>query len=413
MVSEMINVNNTIQLNHMQQKILELLSITLHNSDNISKQNIDWEAIYNECKKQTVQIIAWRGLKSSLLPNDIREKWKKTVIASIYNNYQITWAHLEIHEIMKNNEIPYVILKGCASALYYPEPLDRIMRDVDFLVDLRDLKRAGNALMENGFVPYDSEERYHIGYIKGNIHVEMHFEAPGVPKGKEGKSIKQYLSNIIEDAQTVKVEGKELRVPSKFHHGLVLLLHTCQHLIGEGIGLRHLCDWGVFASSMSSSEFCNIFEKKLKSVGLWRFARILTQTSIDYLKSPYENWVGKNESILTLGIIQDIFNAGNFGRKDTKRWYVSYFISNRGKKTIANRSLIGQFFSSMNEIVFQNNPYLKKCPILITFGWLFYGIRYLIRMKQGIRPVLKPKYLVENAVLRRNLYRQLELFKKE
>ena len=55
-------------------------------------------------------------------------------------------------------------------------------------------------------------------------------------------------------------------MPSHFHHGLNLLLHTNQHLLGEGLGLRHLCDWAVFAAGFSDEEFRELFEEKLKAV---------------------------------------------------------------------------------------------------------------------------------------------------
>ena len=48
----------------------------------------------------------------------------------------------------------------------------------------------------------------------------------------------------MEKAEEVLFEGEKIRIPAPFHHGLILLLHTVHHMLGEGIGLRHLCDWG-------------------------------------------------------------------------------------------------------------------------------------------------------------------------
>lgn len=38
--------------------------------------------------------------------------------------------------------IPYVILKGCASASYYPYPFDCALEDVDFIVGKENFKIA-------------------------------------------------------------------------------------------------------------------------------------------------------------------------------------------------------------------------------------------------------------------------------
>ena len=54
------------------------------------------------------------------------------MIASAYHNLQVAWQHLLVDRLMEKGRIPYVILKGSASGVYYPSPMDRIMGDVDF-----------------------------------------------------------------------------------------------------------------------------------------------------------------------------------------------------------------------------------------------------------------------------------------
>lgn len=63
------------------------------------------------------------------------------------------------------------------------------------------------------------------------------------------------------------------------------------HLLGEGIGLRHLCDWAVFADSLKEKEFRSLFETKLKSIGLWKFACILSQVCYKYLHCHNLSWL--------------------------------------------------------------------------------------------------------------------------
>ena len=58
-----------------------------------------------------------------------------------------------ISEALIEKNIPYVFLKGAAliSAGYYDFPGQRLSMDIDLLVDLRDLDRAYDALVELGF----------------------------------------------------------------------------------------------------------------------------------------------------------------------------------------------------------------------------------------------------------------------
>ena len=327
-------------LSKTEKTILILLSRDLFKTFRSIPQDPDWEEVYQECLRQSVPILVWNALDKAQIPVDTVERWKNTVIASAYHNLQVAWQHLLVDRLMEKGSIPYVILKGSASGAYYPAPMDRIMGDVDFLVSPDHLERAGEILKAEGFTPWEEEHICHVVYRKENIHLEMHFEPAGVPYGKPGELVREYMKDVMEKAREIQVEGEKLRVPSRFHHGLILLLHTSHHLTGEGIGLRHLCDWAVFVASMTDEEFRQLFEEKLKAIGMWRFARILTQTCTRYLGCPARPWTGKEEPDLTAAMIRDIFDGGNFGNKEENRKQEAYLISNRGKDGVGKRSIL-------------------------------------------------------------------------
>lgn len=400
-----------------EQAVLALSGKSLFQTgQRMPARDADWQGIYEECCQQAVPAIAWKSVDREELPKELADRWKDTVVAQAYHSLQVTWQHRQVHELMEQAEIPYVILKGCASAAYYPAPLERIMGDVDFLVRPQDLARAGQVLEAEGFVPWEEAHICHVVYRKERAHLEMHFEPAGVPHGRPGELIREYLKDIMEQGREIEVEGGKLRIPSPFHHGLVLLLHTSHHLVGEGIGLRHLCDWAVFAASLSDQEFRALFEEKLKAIGMWRFAQLLTQVCIRYLGMPERSWpgkAGKEDRELTRALIRDVFAGGNFGTKDENRWHESYLISTRGKDGVKERSLVRQFFLSMNEIVYTHIPAARRWPVIIPFGWLIYGCRYMIRMLKGQRPRPHVSAMMEGAAKRKAVYSRLKLFEVE
>lgn len=400
-------------LSKTEKTILILLSRDLFKTSRSIPEDPDWEEVYQECRRQSVPILVWNALDKDRISGETAGKWKDTVIASAYNNLQIAWQHLLTDRLMEKGKIPYVILKGSASAAYYPAPMDRIMGDVDFLVRPSDLERAGEILKGEGFIPWEEEHICHVVYRRDKIHLEMHFEPAGVPYGKPGELVREYMKDVMEQAREIEVEGEKLRVPSPFHHGLILLLHTSHHLTGEGVGLRHLCDWAVFAASMTDEEFRRLFEEKLKAIGMWRFARILTQTCVRYLGCPARSWTGKEEPGLTAEMIRDIFDGGNFGNKEENRKHEAYLISNRGKNGVGKHTFLWQIGASMNEIVYTHMPAARKFPVLLPAGWAFYGGRYLIRMLRGQRSRIHPRQMLEGASSRREIYRRLRLFERE
>lgn len=392
----------------IEQVLLDMMANSLFNANRpIDSEEINWMLVWYEAYVQAVSLNAFSGAapKSCTLEaiSGIREKLNNALREVVHVNKE----HIRLHNIMTEAEIPYVILKGAASAAYYPDPLLRTMGDVDFLIDRSNVDKACKVLEEKGFKRNPKEHEKHIVYYDETAHYEMHIEPAGIPKGDTGDKIRELLKDIIEKSHECETLFGTIRVPSDFHHGLVILLHTCCHLTSEGIGLRQLCDWATFVSSFSEDDFCKIFEESLKSVGLWRFAQVLTQTSVKYLGCPEHCWVGAENAELTEGVIKDIFKNGNLGQKNSTSMQESLFLTGNGKK----ESLVKHFFSSINEIVYFYWNFTRKLKFLLPLGWLFFGGRYIIRSFLGKRPKINIKNIKSEATTRSDLYEEMELFK--
>lgn len=392
-----------------QSTILQLLSKALFGRKVVISRQ-DWIKVLGEAKNQAVVQLVDSAIDKSLLSPEEAKAWKRVTIAGIGNNIRVNHNHSQLHEWMTG--IPYVILKGAASASYYPVPTYRSMGDVDFMVKAEDLDKTGKVLEEHGLKPWDEEHISHIVYRGPGMHYEMHFNLAGMPKGTAGDLVKEYTKDIFEKAQEVTVDTGKAMLPSPFHHGLILLLHTCHHLTGEGIGLRHLCDWAVFENSFSERDFLELFEKKLKKIGLWRFAQILTRASIKYLGADDKTWAIVDEQLVD-ALMEDILTGGNFGRKDDSRSIQTMLISDRGKDGVGKVSMSGQFRKSVNDLIYLKWPSARKYKLLLPIGWVFFGVRRLIREITGKRKKTNIAKLVDGAGQRRELYRQFQLYETE
>lgn len=378
----------------------------------VELSNENWEVVLNEARLQAVVQLAFAGLDKTLLSADELEKWETASALMIANNIRINYNHELLHKWLNEAGIPYVILKGCASAAYYPIPVYRCMGDVDFLVPIDKLEQAGKILESNGLTPWKEEHIAHIVYKKEGMHLEMHFNVAGLPEGRAGEMVRVYMSDIFEQSSLQHVGNGEMILPSPFHHGLILLLHTCHHMTGEGVGLRHLCDWAVFANSFSDEEFRAMFEEKLKAVGLWKFAKVLTAVSIKYLGADEKQWAQCDEKLVD-DIMKDILSGGNFGRKDVSRSLQTMLISDRGKNGVGNTSMTVQAVRSANSIVRHHWPKAKNLPILLPAGWAYFGGRRIFRELTGKRNKTNITQLVEDSSERRSLYAQLHLYESD
>ena len=398
-----------------QKCLIDCLSAMLFDKKLEISDDIDLDKVIYEAKAQSVVSYIYPVLKP-YLTDEQKSKFQTLNRWLTANNVRVEFEHMELDALMQENKIPYVIIKGLVSASYYPHSELRTLGDVDFLVDKNDMDRAGKALKKVGFVPtQDDEHECHIAYHRKpapSIPIsiwEMHWEPNGIPNRKEGDILRDYFSTILNDSS---YNGKFF-VPSKFHHGLILIIHTATHLINTGVGLRHICDWAAFVSKIEEGEFCAIFEYKLKKVGLWKFAQLLTQLSVKFFGCPYKKWIGEIDEEYIDEMMADIFKGGNFGYKDDQRINQAKLITSHDKGSVDDSSLAGQFFTTMNEKSRLVMPITKKIPVLLPIGWIYVGIRHLLRIKSNERPEINLKEMVSGANKRKAIYREFRLYEKE
>ena len=392
-----------------QKTVLQLLSSAMFRKPFIAEKEVDWKAVFDECKAQSVASLAFSALPKSEVQQTVYEQWKAVVNGSLAVNSKISYAHTMLNELLNQAGIPYVILKGCASAEYYDDPLLRTMGDVDFYVPQDSFEKADKLLTKNGFQFNEIDHEYEKAYTKDDVVFELHNTVNGVPGGKVGTEIRHYFDDIFETAKLKHFDLAEYYSPSPFHHGLVMLLHVARHMITGGIGLRHFCDWAVFIDKVSN-DFSALFEDKLKRVGLWRFAQIMTQFCTEFLGLKLQAWAGEVDKQLLLDLKDDVFAGGNFGHKDLSRADEAKFITSRKKGTVNNDSSLKQAVLSANEIVRKHWKFADKVPFVYPFGWLFFGGRYALKTAVGKRDKVKVRALVEGAEKRKDIYKDLKLF---
>ena len=389
--------------------LLSLLSNALFGTPIDITEDVDWQEVYQESVAQSVSALAFSNLDKSILPEEVAIAWEELTYQVMMSNMQVDSDHAKLHQILSSAKIPYVILKGNASASYYPDPMLRAMGDVDFLIDKQSVGKVDLLLRKNGFEAQPNNHECERAYHKGISVWELHWDVNGVPGGEVGKKIHEYLSDMIEKAEPASLTNGEYLSPTPFHHGLVMLLPVARHMLTGGIGLRHLCDWAVFVDRIGD-DFLGIFEDKLKNAGLWRFAQLLTQLSVVYLKCPEQSWMGELEYDLLDALKDDLFAAGNFGHKDMTRADEAKFITSNKKGNVNDDSDFKQAILSANEIVRKHWRFADKVPIVYPAGWAFFGGRYAVRSLMGKRKKMNVKDLANSARTRKEIYQKIKLF---
>ena len=411
-------------MNDVHSLLLQVVSAALFDKKAPDVAANQLMPLVHESKAQAVYPLAFTVIDSQLQEKLTDEQY--AACSEEFFRYAIAGTqnlaeHSELHELMTSNEMPYVAMKGLASAMYYPEPNLRSMGDVDFLVAKENVSQAVKLLESIGFKVDHGEEDdgIHIAYTRPPMSIwELHHSVNGIPNNEIGELIRAEMDKTIPTAESAEVDGSTCRLPDKFHHGLIMLLHTASHLTSEGVGLRHLCDWAVFASTLSDAEFREIFEKKLKRFGLWRFAQALTLLGIRYLGAPNRVWTleavesHKLDDTTLEGLMNDILSGGNFGTKNMNRYREIKYISDRSDGTVGKSGILRQGYKTMNDKVRRDYKILGKHKALLPIGYLAEGGKYLGLLLTGKRKSSGTKQMFKEAADRKRIYSSLKLFDK-
>ena len=373
---------------------------------------LDWETVMQESCQQAValQVFDVVGKYRRYMPETVYQDWFRIAMKSMRNNLRVQQGQKELVQLLEKGGYPYVILKGTAAAAWYPRPELRTLGDVDFLIDPAHKEKLDQKLVAAGYVGGGYEHGCHVVYRKPGVHLEMHVEPAGIPCGESELLIREYLKDVPYRGIAYQFEGAEGYHPQAADHGLILLLHIQHHMLGSGLGLRHLCDWAVFVQGTYRQEFWeNRLLPLLREIGLLRFAAVMTKVSAKYLGSVCPGWAYADETVVDM-VIEDILIGGNFGRKEKTRARAGTMISNHGKNGVSD-GVIWNLYHTLHRSSVEVYPQIKDRPILHFFVDVIRAMRYLLMTLCGKRPNLLKVY--PYAVERKAIYEQLHIFETD
>ena len=364
--------------------------------------------LYNEAKAQTVVGLAFDSLPKSAkdMDEEVYASWQQAAFWIVKRTFDNTFANVQMTNLLQKANIPHSTLKGYSSAYYYPKAGIRQMGDIDFYIDKSNQNKTIALLESNGFVRQDHDEHpFHIAFSKNKMWYELH---TAVTSFSEDKAyIFDEFNDLIDKSVEVDSDCGKIVIPSKYHHGITMLLHMQRHMVeGSGIGLRHLCDWAVFVNSIDNAEWIDIFENRLKKIGLWKFAKAISKTSSYYLKMPEKQWFADVDDELATALIFDIFDGGNFGRKNETRGM------QRVMNTEGSQNKVIRFLRGTKAWVYNKYPICSKYKIIFPLIYIGHSFKIIFKIIFK-RANYRLSDVVKDGEARYNVYDALCIFQKE
>ncbi len=345
------------------------------------------DEILRELKAQTVD-----GIALAALPN--RGNIKYVCVSQFV---QMATVQTEALRILEDAKIPAVVIKGTATGKDYPEPYLRRYGDIDILVHPDNYITAISTLAQNGFIRGEEIGNDETPFYKNSQIIELHRSPAGLNSVKEGRAIFDYMVAGLKDIQNVKIDRPHCEFPMLpwKQHGLELIWHIRVHLY-NGIGLRHIIDWMMFANSYLRDH--NAFEEfhaVLEMAGLFRLAQVVTRMCQMYLGLMGEFcWCADADEATCTELMEYILDQGNFGFKRP---------DDKAAKVLTCYHNPIRFLKRMQQCGLYDWTAARKYPVLRPFACLYTGIvglkHYVLdkngrkRLKEGISQQSKRRAL--------------------
>ena len=360
-----------------QSVLLKLLKSSLFGMKADLPEDADYDAAFNEAKAQTVVALA-----SAAVPPEKSAVWQECAAQSTAHYMRVLFEQTNLIKLFENNNIPLVILKGTAAAMYYPKPQLRTMGDIDFLVFDTDFERAYSLLQNSGYkFECDYGDGRDYTFMKGEVVFELHKRYSDADFDIEDILIKGMKTPVVRT-----VNGMKFPSLPDYENGLVLLDHIRHHLEG-GLGLRQIIDWTMFVNkTLDNDNYKNHFLPLLKAARLEKFCKVVTKMCGMYLFLPEGvTWCDEADEDAANRLFEAVISGGNFGRKNPYVYKPMASVTSAVKKE--------GVFKVLQTAGMGNFPICRKNRFFGAFAWLFQLFRYI---KRGIVSLFRGENLLND-----------------
>lgn len=412
-------MNNNNSLSKEEQCLLHLLSVSLKMPSVMSTHSpmgafdeINTDQVIRMAKKHNVLSLLYPVLENTPAffekMSEVSENAKKVV----FQSYRLLFLDKYLLEEFENAGIPIVILKGMATAYYYPQPELRKSGDVDLLLlDITRLKEAVKCMESLGFTKAKQQPALHhvVFFSREGIEIELH---TNLAEPFDNDKTNRYLTALyaqcihhVVQKRFLNITISQLDVP---FHGFELLLHMLQHFLRSGFGLKLLCDWVVFWNQETTGEDRERYLSLVRGAGLKGFSDMITIVCCHYLglkeemlafmeipRMSFKEDVYKEE----LDFLKEILKAEEFGKTSNTR-----MVALRGGG-------VKDYIRELHHQMRLNFPKSGKCFLFWPVLWTITFIRFLVNNRR-VRNVSLWDVL-KTAGHRGRLVEKLELFRKE
>lgn len=369
----------------------------------VTEEKPDYNRLLEIAKAHGVASLIYdKVMEDDNIPITVKSDTEKVTRGIVQRNYRLLFLCKYLVANLRQAGIDVLVMKGAATASFYPVPEYRKAGDVDLLLpDVKRLSEAVEVLKSCGCRCEEQQHSHHhvVFSTAENIEIELHTM---LAEPFDNRRINDYmtgqLSYCIDNVCVRSCMGIEFEILTPGYHAYELLLHMLQHFLRAGFGLKLLCDWVVFWNGETDVHERECYLKLVKESGIKGFSDMITLVCVKYLGLKEENavWMNPDKQLRCEEFLDEILEAEEFGKNDSDRMVA-----------MRDNSLMG-YIREFHHQMHLNFPRAGYIFILWPALWVFTFVRF-VRNNRKIRGV-KMGAVLKKAGQRSRMIGQMHLF---
>lgn len=356
--------------------LIDILSNCINNNSVLDVKSDDIEGLMNEAEAHQLNCVVYDYLiNSKEVSDDVLSKlyyYKLNVYQKMLTcKSRLSYSN-KIFEVLNQEKIKYVLLKGLMFKVLYPNPDLRLMSDLDILVQPDELDKTVKLLVELGYKINEVKEHECNLYLShpNAIAIELHHKlfSESVFGGNK------YLENIIfNDRKSIVYENVKIFVPSCEAALCYAVLHMAKHFAVTGFGYRQLIDITLFMESKTNLINYEIVEQIFNQYDMLIFSGHIFELCNQFFKRNYFLFDCEIDDSKLEYMKVYISKSGVFGHRhlqnDVESEYLTRMQSRSGKlknPIFAKLSLLFPKSKNMGD----RYTYSRKYKFLLPIAWI-------------------------------------------
>ena len=294
-----------------------------------------------------------------------------------------------------------IVLKGIVCRNLYPVPMLRPSVDEDLLICPEETEKYHSFFLSEGLYADEdglsASERINAAELsyhkeKSPTYIELH-KTLFDPTSELFGQLNDLFDGMDRRTVRVQIEDVSVRTLCPTDHLLYLILHAYKHFLYSGVGIRPMCDIGVYSETYSEEIDWHEIRRKLDFIQAFEYARAIFRIIQSYLLPNghffkyIKDW---NLELIDVGpMVEDSMASGIHGASSMSRLHssnITLYAAENGvsEGTDSLHVVLQSLFLPLRKMR-SRYPYLKKAPFLLPIAWVHRIVKYLQEIRKAVR----------------------------